>query len=102
MTEELLNVVMNDGSRRFGELPQTVLADKLRDHIERLDGVIVTSFVTDNVTEAWIDFTYCGHRFSINDQFGYYWFFVDTPDCPDEILKSILFHCKELLGERKS
>lgn len=103
MAEELLNVIMNDGSRQFGELPQTVLWHELRDHIERLDDAVVTDFITDNITEAWIDFSYHGCRFSVNDQFGDYWFFVDDPNCPDEVLKSILSHCKLLLvSDRKA
>ena len=96
MAKELLNVVMNDGSRRFGELPQTVLWYGLRDHIERLDGAEVTNFITDNVTEAWIDFSYRGYRFSVNDQFGDYWFFVDDPKCPDKVLEAVLSHCEML------
>jgi hypothetical protein len=70
MAEGLLNVIMSDGSRQFGELPQTALWHVLRDHIEKLDGAAVTDFVTDDVTEAWIDFSYRGYRFSVNDQFG--------------------------------
>jgi hypothetical protein len=103
MAEELLNVIMKDGSRHFGELPQTVLWYELRSRVEKLDGAVVTDFVTDNITEAWIDFSYRGYRFSVNDQFGDYLFFVNDPDCPDEILISILSHCKLLLGaERKA
>jgi hypothetical protein len=101
MVEELLNFIAHNGSRQFGELPKTVLWYELRDHIEKLDGAAISDFLTDNVTEAWIDFTYCGYRFTINDQWGDYWFFVDEPSCPDEILKSILSHCKGLLGERR-
>ena len=98
MAEELLTIVMNDGSRHFGALPQTVLWYDLRDHIEGLSGAVVTDFVTDHVTEAWIDFTYSGFRFSVNDQFGEYWFFVENPNCPDDILKAVMSHCEVLLG----
>ena len=100
MVEELLNLTMNDGSHHFGDLPQTVLWYDLRDHIESLSGAVITDFVTDNVTEAWIDFAYRGYRFSVNDQFGDYWFFVDDPKCPDDILQAVLSHCKLLLGNR--
>ena len=98
MKEQLLSIIMNDGSRHFGDLPQTVLWHELRDHIGRLDGAVVTDFVTDNVTEAWIDFTYRTYRFSVNDQMGEYWFFVDNPNCPDEALETVLSHCELLLG----
>jgi len=100
MVKELLNIAMNDGSRQFGDLPQSVLWYELRDHINRLEGAKVTDFITDNITEAWIDFTYRDHRFSVNDQFGEYWFFVDDPHCPDEILEVVLGHCAVLLGSR--
>jgi len=98
MTERLYSVIMHDGSRHFGDLPQTVLWHGLRDHIEGLSGAAVTGFVTDEVTEAWIDFSYRGHEFSVNDQYGEYWFFVRDPECPDEILEAVLSHCKLLLG----
>jgi hypothetical protein len=98
MAKELLSIIMNDGSRHFGDLPQTVLWHELRDHIGRLVGAEVTNFITDNVTEAWIDFTYRACRFSVNDQMGDYWFFVDNAKCPDEILEAVLSHCELLLG----
>ena len=77
---------------------KTVLWYVLRDHIKSLDDAAVTGFVTDNITEAWIDFSFAGYTFSINDQFGDYWFFVDNPNCPDEILQAVLSHCEVLLG----
>ena len=94
---ELYSITMNDGSRQFGALPQAVLWEELRDHIQGLDGATATDFITDYVTEAWIDFSYRGHRFSVNDQFGEYWFFVENPNCPDDILKAVLSHCQSLL-----
>ena len=98
MAVKLLNIEMKDGSRHFGDLPQTVLWHQMRNHIEKLKGAEVTHFLTDNVTEAWIDFSYRGHHFSVNDQFGNYWFFVNDPTCPDEILEAVLSHCELLLG----
>ncbi len=99
MSEKLLHLIMNDGSRHFGELPQTVLWYDLRDHIAKLEGAVITGFVTDAVTEAWIDFSYRGYRFSVNDQMGNYWFFVDDAKCPDEILISVLAHCRSVLKD---
>jgi hypothetical protein len=87
---------MNDGSRWFGELPQSVLWYDLRDHIEGLDGANLTEFVTDGVTEAWIDFSYRGYQFSVNDQIGEYWFFVDDPLCPDAVLEEVLSYCSRV------
>jgi len=101
MAEKLFNIVMKDGSRHFGELPQTVLWYDLRDHVERFEGARVTDFITDHVTEAWIDFSYRGNSFSVNDQCGDYWFFVEDPSCPDDILKAVLSHCESLLGSQQ-
>lgn len=103
MAKELLNIIMHDDSRHFGELPQSATWYKLRRHIGNLNGVSVTEFITDHVTEAWIDFTFRGHQFSVNNQFGDYWFFVNAPHCPDDILEAVLSHCRLLLGnERES
>jgi hypothetical protein len=82
-----------------GELPQSVPWHELRDHVQGLHSATITDFVTDDITEAWIDFNYRGYHFSINNQFGEYWFFVDDPKCPDETLKAVLSHCKCLLEE---
>jgi hypothetical protein len=70
MAVKLLDTQTNDGSRHFGDLPQTVVWLELRKHIETLEGAKVTEFITDNVTEALIDFSFRCHCFSINDQFG--------------------------------
>lgn len=50
------------------------------------------ALLTDDVTETWIDFDYRGHRFSINDQLGSWWFFVEDPACPDPILDAVVTH----------
>jgi hypothetical protein len=99
MTPSLINLIMHDGSRHFGDLPQTVLWYAVCDHVAQLPGATLTGFVTDGVTEAWIDFAYQGHSFSINDQFGDYWFFVKDPACPDEILREVLNHFADLLEQ---
>ncbi len=99
MPEKPYNFTMADGSRNFASLPQSVSWYDLRDQIANLPGAKLTGFVTDHVTEAWIDFTYLGHNFSVNDQNGEYWFFVGDPGCPDHILQAVLDHCKGLLIE---
>ena len=88
---------MRDGSRNFLALPQTRDWYATRDHVGTLDGAKVTGFVCDHVTEAWIDFIFEGEAFSINDQFGEYWFFVEDPACPDEILERVAIHFAKLL-----
>lgn len=89
---------MNDGSRHFGSLPQTRAWYDVRDHVESLHGARLAGFLCDHVTEAWIDFGFGGRRFSINDQFGEYWFFVDEPSCDEEVLRQVLVHFEPLLG----
>lgn len=86
----MLNLIMHDGSRMFGDPIQHVPWDQLRDHFAAMPGAEVTAFVTDHVTEAWIDFTYKGHNFSVNTQYGEYWFFVDDPTCSEEVLQEVL------------
>ncbi len=99
--QRIFTIIMHDGSRYFGDLPQTVLWEEMRDHIATMPGAIVTGFVCDYVLEAWIDFTYAGHAFSVNDQYGDYWFFVDDPACPEHLLVDVLDHCETLLGSSR-
>ena len=94
----LFSMIMHDGSRHFGDLPQTVLWYDLRDHIQHMPGAVLTGFITDHVLEAWIDFTYAGHTFSVNDQYGDYWSSFDDPACPDHVLIDVLTYCEKLLG----
>lgn len=103
MAIQLMDFRAHDCSRQFAELPQTVLWHALHKHIKRLRGVKMTGFISDGITEAWIDFEFQGHFFTVNDQFGEYWFFVKDPACPDAILARIVEHCESLLmpGRRK-
>ena len=89
----LLDLRLNDGSRQFAALPESWPWTNFRDHIEKLPGADVTQYLSDNVTEVWIDFTYRDQTFSINNQFGEYWLFVENPLCPDEVLRSVVDHC---------
>lgn len=94
---------MHDGSRQFAALPETYDVEqpqweRLRDWVGRLDGAKLTGYVTDEVTEAWIDFTYMGHRLSINNQMGEWWFFVTDPACPEAILAKVIGHFDSLLS----
>jgi hypothetical protein len=93
----ILDYRASDGSRRFAELPQADLWYAVRDHVFDLEGAHLTGFVCDGVTEAWIDFEYCGHSFSINDQYGEYWFFVQDPTCPERVLMDVYRHFEKLL-----
>ena len=94
---EIYDMRMRDGSRHFAALPESESWESLHEHVRRLEGVSDTGMITDEVTEAWIDFRYRGHGFSINNQSGDYWFFVEDPACPSEVLEAVLTHCKLLL-----
>ena len=93
----LLDCRLHGGSRQFAELRATRDWYAVRDHVEKLDGAKLTSFLCDDITEAWIDFTYMNHSFTINDQFGDYWFSVSNPECPDHILTIVMNHWEHLL-----
>lgn len=97
MLSDLLETKMNDGSRHFVDLPEVVFFDEFYEHAEELRGAEITEFITDGVIEMWLDFEFRRHKFSVNNQFGDYWFFVENPACPDEILLEVIEHFRELL-----
>lgn len=94
-----LDLRLNNDSRHFGSLPFSRSWENVRDHVVRLGGARLSGFLTDGVTEAWIDFELAGQRFTINNQLGEYWFFVADPSCPDSLLQSVLAHFSGLLGD---
>ncbi|HEY6724184.1 MAG TPA: hypothetical protein VI197_09125 [Polyangiaceae bacterium] len=101
----LFDLRMADGSRHFGELPETHDPQepewhRLGSHVSGLAGAALTGFVTDDVTEAWIAFTLAGQQFSLNNQQSQWWFFVNDPSCPDELLLLVLDHFEGLLNPR--
>jgi hypothetical protein len=81
----------------FAELPQVKLWHELRDHLKELRGVEVTGFVTDGVVGSWLDFTFRGHHFTVNERLGTYQFFVDAADCSESMLTEIVSHCEGFL-----
>lgn len=97
-SNKLFDIRMNDGSRNFADLPESIFFDKLHEHAKAFINAEVTGFVTDWVTEVWLDFEYRGNKFSINNQMGEYWFFVENPNCPDEVLLEVLEYFEILLG----
>ncbi len=97
MIKDLFDEKMSDGSRHFADMPETVFFDNLADHAEDLPGAEITEFITDGVVEMWLDFDYRGHRFSVSNQLGDYWFFVADPNCGDEILLEVCNHFRLLL-----
>jgi hypothetical protein len=97
MKAKLLNSIMNDKSRHFAELPESEDWESLRGHLEKMPDAVVTDYISDGVTEMWLDFTYKKNRFSVNNQFGEYWFFSQNPVCPEKTLIEIVEYCEELL-----
>ena len=89
---------MRDKSRHFAELPEIVEWEALRDHILTLPGTKLTGYLTDHITEVWIDFAYRQHTFTVNKQFGDFWFFVSDSHCSDDILIEIVHHCAKMTG----
>jgi len=99
MFSDLLETKMRDGSRHFVNMPEVVFFDELCDHLEELEGAEITEFIADGVVEMWLDFEFRGHKFSVNNQLGDYWFFVEDPNCPEEILFEIVDHFRKLLEQ---
>jgi hypothetical protein len=94
---KLISETMHDGSRLFVLLPQSKSSLRLLLHIFSLSGAYPTSF-TPSLGETWIDFHYQGDRFTINNQFGDYWFFVANPGCPDAKLQKVADHFAKILN----
>lgn len=96
--DSLLKIEMHDGSRHFAILPANQDWYRVRDHLQKLPGASLTGILCDDVTEAWIDFVYKSHTFTINDQFGEYWFFCKDPNASESILGEVKAHWETLLG----
>ena len=99
MIKDLFDMRINDGSRHFVDMPEAVFFDEFADHVEKLQGAEITEFITDGVLEMWLDFDFRGHKFSVNNQFGDYWFFVEDPNCADDILLEVCEHFRILLSK---
>jgi hypothetical protein len=79
--------------------PHTAVQYRVEGHSRSrsLNGANVTGFLSDGVTEAWLDFEYRGFTFNVNDAPGDYWFFVNDPACPESILQPVAEHFASLL-----
>lgn len=92
MTARPLDFRISDGTRLFASIPAILSWYEAWDRLIGLPGTEVIGFLIDGATEAWIDFRFRDRSFSVNEQFGEYWFFVVDPDCPDAILVEIIDH----------
>ena len=97
MLSDLLESKLNDGSRHFVDMPEVVFFDEVADHVEELEEAEITEFLTNGVVEMWLEFEYQENIFTVTNQFGDYWFFVQNPNCPEEILLEIVDHFRKLL-----
>jgi hypothetical protein len=95
---EITDHRMHDGSSNFLSLPESKPWTLTRDHISRLNGAVTEDYLTDDVTEVWIDFRYKGYEFTINNQLGEFWFFVNDPACPETVLEVVAEHFAEFLN----
>ncbi len=81
----------------FVDMPEVVFFDEFADHVEELEDAEITEFQTNGIVEMWLDFEFSGHKFSVTNHLGDYWFFVENPKCPDEILLEVITHFRKLL-----
>ena len=95
---KLIDVRTSDGSRQFVCLPNSATRQALREHVALLPGLEVVNFVAEGRAEAWLAFTYFGHRFAVRNGGGEFCFFVSDPRCSDLILYQVAAHCEQLLG----
>jgi hypothetical protein len=100
MGTKLLDIPMHDGSRHFATLPENSSWEIFRQHIDILEGAFVSDYLTDGITEMWLDFSFRGHSFTVNNQFGEFWFFVQDPCAPVELLAAVTIHFQTLLSEK--
>jgi hypothetical protein len=84
----IINLIMHDGSRHFLCVPELIFPNALVERMQANPEFLVTQFL-DGAVESWIDFDFRDWKFTINNQFGDYWFFAEDPDCPVEILAAI-------------
>lgn len=97
MLNDLFENKLNDGSRHFVDMPEVVFFDEVADHVEELEGAEIIEFITNGVVEMWLEFEFRGHIFTVTNQFGDYWFFVQDANCLEEILLEIINHFRKLL-----
>lgn len=95
MRVEYLDQRMNDGSRLFAIIRDSISWSDLRTHLEQMPGLAILEFVSDGVVESWLDFRLFHHQFSIHDPMGEYWIFVRDPTCAAFILLELMTHLRK-------
>lgn len=85
---QITTTLMKDGSRHFLSLPESCSSNTLKTHLERIPGIRVCDTMQGGF-QWWMSFQCLGWRFSINNPFGEFWFFVEDANCPEEILRCL-------------
>jgi hypothetical protein len=88
---------MNTPFRKFA---QTCFAYQLRDHLAGLQGAAITDTIDAPIAGSWIEFTYGGHSFTINEEAGEFVFSVEEPECPQCLLSDVSAHFEPFFAER--
>jgi hypothetical protein len=96
---KLIDVRTADGSRHFACLRRTATWQAVGGHLALLPGAEVLNFIVHGVAEAWLDFAYHQHRFSIRQHGEECWFSVRDPQCSDLRLYQVAAHFEALLGD---
>ncbi len=94
---EELRENLSEDARHFVDFPEVIFFDDFYEQIEDLYGTEITRFEADGIIEMWLEFSFRGHRFFVNNRFGDYQFYVEDAECPDEILIEIADHFRRLL-----
>lgn len=92
-----LDEKMEDGSLLFAELSSEISWVDLRNHFERIDQLLIMKFVTDGITEAWLDFYYYDQHFTIHCPLDIYLVFAQDYDCPAFMLNDLLAHFRAVM-----
>ena len=101
LIEELKRNLPED-ALHFVDFPEVIFFDEFSDHVEALEGAQVTEFEMDGTIEMWLEFRFRDNMFFVNNRFGDYWFFVEDPKCPEEILLEIAGHFRKLLEKEET
>ncbi|MEZ5346618.1 MAG: hypothetical protein R2681_13790 [Pyrinomonadaceae bacterium] len=91
-----------ENALHFVDFPEVIFFDQFYDHVENLEGTVITEFEVDGVFEMWLEFTFRGNKFFINNKFGDYLFYVEDPNCAEPILLEIADHFRQLLESDES
>ncbi len=101
MPYSLIDLRMYDGSRQFLSLPASKSIFWVRCWLLLLPRARLTTYIS-SLSESWLDFSCQHHEFTINNQFGEFWFFVADPNCPEAVLTRVAEHFARLLPPKNT